>query len=67
MHRKEALENLIKGFSNPVTIVGSLTVHLMILGIFLLSAGLISFGLLTDYTRRATVSGFWVQNQDQLA
>lgn len=32
--------------------------HLMLAGIFVVAAGLISFELLTDYTRRATVTGF---------
>ena len=58
MYRQEALESRVKGFSNPVTITGSLAVHLMLAGIFLVAAGLIAFGLLTDYTRRAAVAGY---------
>ena len=58
MYRKEALESRIKGFSNPVSIRGSLAVHLMLAGIVVVAVGLIAFGLFTDYTRRAVVSGF---------
>lgn len=58
MYRRQAAESRIKGFSNPVSIKGSLAVHLMLVGILVVSSGLIAFGLLTDYTRRATVEGF---------
>ena len=41
-----------------MTIKGSLAVHGMIVGIFLVAAGLITFGILTDHTRRSVVSGY---------
>ncbi len=58
MYRREALESRIKGFSNPVSIRGSLAVHALLAGIFAVAAGLIAFGLLADYTRRAVVPGY---------
>ena len=58
LFREQAAESRIKGFSNPVTIKGSLAVHVMIVGIFPVAAGLITFGILTDYTRRSVVSGY---------
>ena len=58
LFRKEASESKVKGFSNPVTIKGSLTVQIMLLGIFFISVGLIAFSILTEYTRRSVVSGF---------
>jgi len=58
MYRKEALESRIKGFSNPVTIRGSLAVHVMLAGILIVAAGLIAFGMMTDYTRKALVPGY---------
>lgn len=58
LFRQEAAESRIKGFSNPVTIKGSLAVHIMIVGIFVVAAVLIAFGILTDYTRRAVVAGY---------
>jgi len=58
MFRQEALESRVKGFSNPVSIKGSLAVNLMLAGIFAAAAGLIAFGWFTDYTRRAAVKGY---------
>lgn len=58
MYRREAFESRIKGFSNPVSIRGSLAVHALLAGIFAVAAGLIAFGLLTNYTRRAVVPGY---------
>ena len=58
MYRQEAAQSRIKGFSNPVTIKGSLAVHVMLVGIFLVAAGLITFGIFTDYTRRSVVTGY---------
>ncbi len=56
--RREALESRIRGFSNPVSIRGSLAVHVLLGGIFLVAAVLIIFGMLFDYTRRSVVSGY---------
>lgn len=58
LYRPEAFESRIKGFSNPVSIKGSLAVHVMLAGIALVAAGLIAYGALTDFTRRAEVGGF---------
>ncbi len=58
IYRREAFESRIKGFSNPVSIRGSLAVHALLAGIFAVAAGLIAFGLLADYTRRAVVPGY---------
>ncbi len=57
-YRKEAFESRIKGFSNPVSIRGSLAVHALLVGIFIVATGLVAFGLFTDYTRRAVVLGY---------
>jgi hypothetical protein len=58
MYRKEAFESRIKGFSNPVSIRGSLAVHVLRVGIFTVAAGLEAFGLFTNDTRRAVVLGY---------
>lgn len=58
MYRQEAYASRIRGFCNPVTIRGSLSVHVMLVGIFVVAAGLITFGILTDYTRRSVVAGY---------
>ena len=58
MYRREAFESRIKGFSNPVSIRGSLAVHALLAGIFTVAAGLIAFGLFTDYAHRAVAPGY---------
>ena len=58
LYRKEAYESRIKGFSNPVTIRGSLSATILTLGLLLLLAGLASYGWMTDYRRKVTAPGF---------
>jgi len=58
LYRKEAFESRIKGFSNPITITGSMSVSLMLTGIFLFVAGLIAYAALTEYTRKVEVMGY---------
>ena len=58
MYRQEASESRIRGFSNPVSIQGSLAVNLMLGGIFIVALGFFIFGSLTDYTRRSIAPGF---------
>jgi len=58
LYRREAFESRIKGFSNPVSIKGSLAVHMLLAGIIAVAAALIAFGIFTDYTRRAVVLGY---------
>ncbi|EOX4363488.1 HlyD family secretion protein [Vibrio cholerae] len=56
--RNEAFESKVKGFSNPVSIKGSLTLHMMLGGVLIILSLLVIFGLITDYSKKMTVKGF---------
>ncbi|TQQ47236.1 HlyD family efflux transporter periplasmic adaptor subunit [Vibrio cholerae] len=56
--RKEAFESKINGFSNPVSIKGSLALHIMLGGVLVAIILLITFGLITDYSKKVSVKGF---------
>ena len=58
LYRKEAFDSRIKGFSNPVTISGSIAVSAMLAGILVVIVGYAIFGAFTNYTRRAIVVGY---------
>ncbi len=58
LYRKKAFESRIKGFSNPISIKGSLPVSVMLAGIFIVVASLITYAALTDYTRKIVVLGY---------
>ncbi len=58
LYRKEALESRIKGFSNPVSIRGSLSATLLTACLLGILVGLIAYAWLTSYTRKVTAPGF---------
>lgn len=58
LYRREAFQSRIKGFSNPVTIRGSLSATLLTAGLVLLLAGLAAYGWVTDYSRKVMAEGF---------
>lgn len=58
LYRKEAFQSKMKGFSNPVTIRGSLSATLMSLGLLALIGGLAVYGWTNPYTRKVTTAGF---------
>lgn len=57
MYRRAALEGRGKGFSNPVSILGSVSASLMLVGTLVVTAAFITFGMNAEYTRRAIVRG----------
>ncbi len=56
--REAAFESRIKGFSNPISIQGSLSVSVMLAGILVAVLALCAYGYFTDYTRKANVVGY---------
>ncbi len=58
LYRPEAYASRIRGFSNPVTIRGSLSATLMMLALLALVGGLVTYAWLTPYSRKVQAPGF---------
>lgn len=58
LYRKEAYQSRVKGFSNPVSIRGSLSASVIMLLLLALFAGLVAYGWATPYTRKVVAAGY---------
>ncbi len=56
--RKDALDSRSQGFTNPISIRGSLSMSLILVGLLTILAGLSIFGYFTEYTRKVEVLGY---------
>jgi membrane fusion protein len=58
LFREEAFQSRIRGFTNPVTIRGSLSVTAMTAGLLAILAALLIYAWATPYARKVLTSGF---------
>lgn len=58
LYRKESFESKINGFSNPVTIRGSLSALYMSLGLLVIVLVLVIYAWVTPYTRKVAALGY---------
>lgn len=57
LYRKEAFQSRVRGFTNPVSIRGSISATILLVLVLSVLAGLGTYGYYTDYARKVTVAG----------
>lgn len=67
LYREEAYQSKIKGFSNPVSIRGSISAAVITGIIFVILGGLIIYGWNAPYSRKVTVTGEIIPQSGDIA